>query len=251
MTYKVIVDRRMDGWEMNEDELRSLQASLYRYCLSLTGAAVDAEDLAQQTWAKSIKRMKERGHVNPEAFLLRVAKNGWIDECRRRRYLKERLELLQEKGESCSEEDTVDVDRAIVSVNRHLSPIQRTVFMLRDVLGYSIAETADLLETSDGAVKAALHRARRALSEVREELLREEEAGEDDVELAVDPWEEALAREIREAYTLGRTDELIRLLYAQPAAPDALTVVGRMAQSQSSHGSPSHRPFSSTMLMSA
>lgn len=40
--------------------------------------------------------------------------------------------------------------------------------MLRDVLGFSVRETVALLQTSEGAVKTALHRARRALKATEE-----------------------------------------------------------------------------------
>src|SRR5690349_12705162 len=78
--------------------LAPLQAALFRYCLSLTGSVQDAEDLSQQMWMKTIRRLAEHGHANPEAFLLRVAKNGWIDECRRRKGLRERLQWLSDLG---------------------------------------------------------------------------------------------------------------------------------------------------------
>lgn len=48
-----------------------------------------------------------------------------------------------------------------------LTPIQRSIVTLRDVLGYSAAETAELTEISIASVKSALHCARAALITAR------------------------------------------------------------------------------------
>jgi RNA polymerase sigma-70 factor (ECF subfamily) len=49
-----------------------------------------------------------------------------------------------------------------------LTPLQRAVLLLRDLLEYSAQETADALGTSEGSVRTTLHRARRALALHRE-----------------------------------------------------------------------------------
>ncbi|WP_226000104.1 sigma factor-like helix-turn-helix DNA-binding protein [Paenibacillus sp. BJ-4] len=67
-----------------------------------------------------------------------------------------------------------EIELAFQSLLNHLSPLQRTVFLLRDVFGYSISETSDMLETTVGAVKVALHRARKSLGAVKEDLLKGE-----------------------------------------------------------------------------
>ncbi|MCC3293312.1 hypothetical protein LJ756_01600 [Arthrobacter sp. zg-Y411] len=49
-----------------------------------------------------------------------------------------------------------------------LPPRERVCVVLKDVFGYSLAETADVLETSAGAVKSALHRGRSTLAAAQE-----------------------------------------------------------------------------------
>ncbi|MCR2804559.1 RNA polymerase sigma factor [Paenibacillus soyae] len=192
----------------SELDWEAMQAALQRYCLALTGSSWEAQDLSQTAWTKALERLRGRGHVNPEAYLLRIAKNAWIDVCRRKAAYKELLEgLLFIDRED--KEDALEMEEVFRALIKHLSPLQRTVFVLREALGYSIAETAVGLGTTEGAVKAALHRARQAMGEVRQELGRNEGM------LAVEFVEEDKLRTAVRALQEGQVQVLVSLLYEQ------------------------------------
>ncbi|MGO4544680.1 RNA polymerase sigma factor [Paenibacillus sp. 2TAB23] len=157
--------------EGNEQKsmLEALYATLHRYCLSLTKSSWDADDLVQDTWLRAMPTILAAAHANPEAFLLRIAKNIWIDQLRRNHSHRLIIERII-NSDARKDQYVTDCEEPLYALIRHLSPIQRKVFLLREVFHYSIAETAEMLSTTDGAVKAALFRARDALTAARAEL---------------------------------------------------------------------------------
>lgn len=204
-----------------DDDLEQLNALLNRYCLSLTESRWDSDDLVQDTWVKSLEKIKEQQHNNPEAFLLRTAKNAWIDQIRRRKVLNRILDQEKEQAKahanSVMDSSTLNIEMAFHVLMKHLSPLQRTVLLMRGVLGYSVAETAQKLKTTEGAVKAAYHRARKELQAVGQDVEIDE--------IVVSEEEETQFRvnAIAVAYVNGEINEVLRLVQGDP---DVLQVVG-------------------------
>jgi len=189
-----------------------LQAALRKYCLSLAESAWDADDLVQDAWLKALCGTRFAQHPNPEAYLLRIAKNAWID--RRRRSVKLSRIINDTKPEADKPDyGLLGIEAAFRALAKHLPPLQRAVFLLREVLGYSSAEAAAMLGTTDGAVKAALHRARRSLPHVKEEM----ETGDS---LAADePGLKAYLRTIATAYQAGDIAAMLELAQRIEFAP--------------------------------
>jgi RNA polymerase sigma-70 factor (ECF subfamily) len=128
------------------------------------------------------------GRASLRAWLYRIATNRCLNVLRGRRRRPREVPVMVEPPEPTRLrepiwlepypdvllEDVVDsapgpharhetreaVGLAFVTALQHLPPRQRAVLVLRDVLGFSGAEVAGMLETSQAAVKAALQRAR-------------------------------------------------------------------------------------------
>ncbi|SEG44654.1 RNA polymerase sigma factor [Paenibacillus sp. UNC499MF] len=166
-----VADYLLKGKEKDSSRINQLQQTLKRYCLSMTKSTWDAEDLAQETWLRAISS-QGKGHGNVEATLLRIAKNVWIDQSRRKQVLARIMKNEQAQALTRNEGilKLLELEEIFLALVKHLPPLQRTVFLLRDVLGFSSLETAVRLGTTEGAVKAALHRARQSLEAVRRDI---------------------------------------------------------------------------------
>jgi RNA polymerase sigma-70 factor (ECF subfamily) len=147
----------------------------------MLGSPEDAEDALQETlvraW-KGLARFEGRGSVR--SWLYRIATNASLDVMRRRRpqvvpvdddpradphdRQNEAVEIRDKRpGPDVRYERRESVELAFEAAERLLPPRQREVLILREVLGYSAAETADRLDTSVAAVNSAMQRARSRL----------------------------------------------------------------------------------------
>ncbi|UOK64896.1 RNA polymerase sigma factor [Paenibacillus sp. OVF10] len=156
--------------------LPDLMGSLYAYCLSLTKSVPETEDLVQETCLKvlSSRVVGTSGmnkDINWEAYLIRIARNSWIDILRQRERLAYKLDSLKPFLHEMEEERRFEeLESAVQLLVNALPPWQRVIYVLRELMGYKAAETAEMLDTTEGAVKAALSRARSAIAEVRHRL---------------------------------------------------------------------------------
>src|SRR5262245_37189076 len=162
-----------------DDLYRAHARGIFGLAYRLTGSAQDAEDVVQEAFARLIERPPSGGQpLGP--WLVRVATNLGIDALRRRRRRRYSGPWLPEPAETADDEwrdrlasrDTDPETRygllesasyAFLLALEALSPRQRAVLLLRDVLGESAAETAAALGTSEGNVRVLHLRARRAL----------------------------------------------------------------------------------------
>jgi RNA polymerase sigma-70 factor (ECF subfamily) len=158
---------------------------LHVHCYRMVGSFEEAEDLVQETFLRAWrKRESFEGGAGFRAWLYRIATNASLDAIRGRSRRVASLgsfaevpwlqpypdRLLDEVAPRDAEPEAVVVARETIeltfmAVIQLLPPQQRAVLILRDVLDWSAAETAALLETSVAAANSALQRARATLRE--------------------------------------------------------------------------------------
>ena len=157
------------------------RAELQAHCRRMLGSADDAEDALQETLVRAWKGFGGfEGRGSLRGWLYRIATNASLDLLRRRDNRLVRIDAGRAAGPYDRSDETVEIQDdgpgpeiryeqgesvklAFEAVQRLLSPNQRRVLILREALGYSAAETADVLDTSVASVNSALHRARGTL----------------------------------------------------------------------------------------
>ena len=143
-------------------------------CYRMTGSAADSDDLVQETFARALERPPQDRARPWLPWLVRVAVNLARDHLRKRRHrvyrgpwLPEPIELPEPSHEPRHTEARYEllesVSYAFLVALEALTPAQRAVLLLRDVIGYSAGEAAEALGLSEGNARVVLHRARKAL----------------------------------------------------------------------------------------
>ena len=149
--------------------IEPLRPELFRFCRSLTRNVWDAEDLVQDTLLKAFAKLADvHWQVdNPRAYLFRVATNHWIDITRKGKEA-DMPEGYDEQSKDAPADQKPEVREAISRLASTLPPVERAAVLLKDVFNFSLEDTANYMETTVGAVKAALHRGRGKLEGAKE-----------------------------------------------------------------------------------
>jgi RNA polymerase sigma-70 factor (ECF subfamily) len=174
-------------------EAARYRTELVGYCYRFFGSYPEAEDAVQETMLRAWQRGDGfDGRSSLRTWLYRIATNVCLDMRRapQRRSLPTDLappgavpgdprslttrpeatwvgpiadaHLAEDPAETAALRESVRL--AFVTALQVLPPRQRVILLLRDVLGWSAAECADLLDLSPTAVASALARARRTLA---------------------------------------------------------------------------------------
>lgn len=147
--------------------MAEMRPRLHRYCARMVGSAVDGEDVLQEALAKAAEAF-DAGVERPESWLFRIAHNTALDALRRRKrqaLVRSEIDLGRLPDPGAAADARVAAGSSLAAFMR-LPATQRSSIVLMDVLGYSLAETVEILDVSLAAVKAALHRARGRLNAI-------------------------------------------------------------------------------------
>ncbi|MFE0880131.1 RNA polymerase sigma-70 factor [Streptomyces smyrnaeus] len=139
---------------------------LFSVAYRVLGTAADAEDAVQDAWLKW--SAADRSQVaDPKAYLTRIVSNLALERLRSTRHKRETYvgpwlpEPILTGGDAAEAAvDAESVSMAMLVVLETLSPLERAVFVLKEVFDFSHAEIAEAVERSEAAVRQAAHRAR-------------------------------------------------------------------------------------------
>jgi RNA polymerase sigma-70 factor (ECF subfamily) len=222
---------------------------LHVHCYRMVGSYDDAEDLVQETLMRAWNRRESyEGRASIRAWLYRIATNVCIDVIRTRtpsatpdeaegvpRYSE--LPWMQPYPDAMLDSVVPDdaqpdarvveresIELAFLATVQLLPVKQRAVLILRDILDFSAAETASILDDSVAAVNSALQRARATLQKRRR-------AWADSVETSAATFDEAMLLQVfmdgQERGDVGAIVDLLRDDVRMTLFPDAVVWDGR------------------------
>jgi RNA polymerase sigma-70 factor (ECF subfamily) len=174
-------------------QLELFRKELTAYCYRMLGSAFEAEDAVQETMLRAWSKLDGfEGRSALRTWMYRIATNVCLDMLPAAQRRARPMDLASPDSASrpslAQAEENIFVgpvpdarvlqgDPAEVALGREsirlafvaalqrLAPKQRAVLILREVLAWSAAETAELLDTTVASVNSALQRARATLAE--------------------------------------------------------------------------------------
>ncbi|MGB5423468.1 MAG: sigma-70 family RNA polymerase sigma factor [Desulfobacterales bacterium] len=169
--------------DLFQDLVKRYENKLYNFGLRMCGDTRDAEDMVQETFLNVFKYLKDfRYETKFKNWLYRIAASICIKKRRKSKFAPDRELSLEEflpKEDApmpdgipnwaqlpleklLNEELSIMLQEAIISLPKKY----RVVMILRDVEGFSTAETAQILNIGESNVKVRLHRARLYLRDI-------------------------------------------------------------------------------------
>jgi RNA polymerase sigma-70 factor, ECF subfamily len=152
---------------------------VFRYVLFRTSDRTLAEDLTQETFVRALRRISSVSYQGRDigAWFVTIARNLIFDHVKSSRYrleqtTSEMIELSPSTGGPEQEVLSGATNDELLRCVRKLNPDQQECIQLRFLQGLSVAETAEIMDRNEGAVKALQHRAVRRLAQLLPEGLR-------------------------------------------------------------------------------
>jgi RNA polymerase sigma-70 factor (ECF subfamily) len=190
-------------------EFEELRPLLFSIAYRILGSVSEAEDAVQETWLRY--ESSPAPAISAKAFLSAVVTRISIDVLRSARVRREAYvgpwfpeplvaDPYQDPERSAELADSVSM--AALLLLERLTPLERAVFVLREVFGFSFPEIASAVERSEAACRQLAVRARRHMDEGRPRF-------------EADRMErEKLAERFFDAFREGDVDRLQELLAA-------------------------------------
>ena len=152
------------------------EGAVIRTITAMLGEVMEVEDVAQEVFIRFYRSLgKFRGEAGLKTYLTRMAINQSLTELKRRKqwyqgFARPAAEnTLPEWSDNQSAETSQDAKGLVEWGLQQLEPDFRVVIVLRLIEGYSVKETAQLLQLPEGTVASRLARGQQKLLDILKE----------------------------------------------------------------------------------
>ncbi|MCB0550758.1 MAG: sigma-70 family RNA polymerase sigma factor [Phaeodactylibacter sp.] len=174
-----VLERARQGDQAAFRQLVEEHEALVRSTVAgMLGDTGETDDVAQEVFIRFYKALKDfRGDAQIGTYLCRIAINLSINELKSRRRRSRWLSVAGTAERGLSAEDNSmdparqDMRDALRKALQLLEPDFRAVVVLRLIDGYSVKETAEILNLPQGTVASRLARGQQKLREILEKWL--------------------------------------------------------------------------------
>jgi RNA polymerase sigma-70 factor (ECF subfamily) len=156
---------------------RELRPLLFSVAYRMLGSVAEAEDVVQEAFLRAHRATREGTRVDsPKAYLTAVTTRLAIDQLRSARVRRESYvgqwlpePLVEDAAPDPTESDDMadSLSMAFLVLLETLSPVERAVFVLREVFGYGYDKIAEIVGKSEVNTRQIATRARRRIEEGR------------------------------------------------------------------------------------
>jgi len=152
--------------------VRHLLPAIQNQCQKLTNNKWDAEDLMQEVLAKIYRSIEQTPDRElSKAYVRQIANNSWVDHVRSKQAKLSATEfdemLHQPKTASVNE---LSIREMFEQLADRLNVRQMVLILLVDIFQFTASETAQMIHSTQGAVKEGLKRARQRLMTLAAQL---------------------------------------------------------------------------------
>ncbi len=143
----------------------------------MTGSVSDADDVVQDVFSK-LTNYELKNNQNVKAFLCKLVTNRSLDLLKSSRKKRELYTGTWLPEPIVQNEDPLnhvmveeDISIALLLLFESLNPIERAIFILREILEYDYKTVADIVQKSESNCRKILSRLKKELPDLNTELL--------------------------------------------------------------------------------
>ena len=170
--------------QITKEEYQLFKPLLFSLGYRMLGSVADSEDLVQETFLKAYQ-ISEDDIKNKKAYLCKIMTNLSLDLLKSARYKREHYvgpwnpdPLLLEKLHTFDPSELIiqkeGLSIAYLRIMEHLTPDERAVLLLKEVLDFPYSEIATIIEKKEENCRKIFSRAKKRISLVEGESLNYE-----------------------------------------------------------------------------